>query len=126
MDFCVEDLRLEPIYMHQDSLDYGAALDDLDIRVRSRQFRGGSLTAVMSGVTIDLREATLSPAGATLSVQSALSGIDILVPRHWHVVCEVNAVWGGVSSERFPPSESQPGPRLRLTGMVVAGGLCVR
>lgn len=126
MDFCVEDLRLEPIYTDHDSFERGAALDDLDLRVRSRQFRGGSLTAVMSGVTVDLREAALSPDGATLRVQSALSGIDILVPRDWHVVCEVEAVWGGIHGERFPPPANERAPHLRVTGMVVAGGLCVR
>jgi hypothetical protein len=80
----------------------------------------------MSGVTLDLREAALSSDGATISVQSALSGIDILVPQDWDVVCDVGAIWGGVGGERFPPLSSQPRPRLRLTGMVVGGGLCVK
>lgn len=126
MDFCVEDLRLEPIYSDEDSLEHGAALDELDIRVRSRQFRGGGVTAVMSGVTVDLRQAALNPEGATLSVQSALSDIDILVPRDWHVDCEVKAVWGRVGSDRFPPPAHERGPRLRVVGMVVGGSLCVR
>jgi hypothetical protein len=126
MDFCVEDLRLEPTYSDEDSFAHGAALDDLDIRVRSRQVRGGTVTAAMSGVTVDLREAALGPDGATISVQSALSSIEILVPRDWQVVCDVEAIFGGVGGERFPPPASERGPRLRLTGMVVAGGLCVR
>jgi predicted membrane protein len=126
MDFRTEDTLAVASPSDEDSFERGAALDELSIRVRSRKFRGGRLTAVMSGVTVDLREAALSPEGATISVQSALSGIDILVPHDWDVYCDVEAVFGGVGSERFPPPANQPGPRLRLTGMVVAGGLCVR
>lgn len=126
MEFLAEAMQAERTFTDEDSFERGAAMDDLNIRVRSRRFRGGSLTAVMSGVTVDLREAALSPDGATISVQSALSGIDILVPDDWNVVCDVGAIWGGVGGERFPPPASERGPSLRLTGMVVAGGLCVR
>ena len=125
MDVLAEEPR-ELVDTDEDSFERGAALDDLDLRVRSRTFRGGSLTAVMCGVTVDLREAALSPDGATIRVQSALSGIDILVPRDWDVVCEVGTVWAGVHGERFPPPAKARGPQLRLTGMVVAGGLSVR
>ena len=116
----------ESIATDDDSFQRGTALDDLNIRVRSRKFRGGSITAVMAGVVVDLREAALSPEGATIHVQSAMSGIEVLVPRDWTVDCEVDAVYGGVDGERFTPAKGAPGPRLRLTGTVVAGGLCVR
>lgn len=117
--------RSEPFVTDADSFEHGAAFDGLKIRVRSRQFRGGRVTAVLSGVTLDLRDALLSPEGATISVQSALSGIDILVPRDWDVVCDVDAVCGGIDGNR-PSSSAGRGPRLRVTGTVVAGGLCVR
>ena len=84
------------------------------------------LRTLLSGVTVDLRDALPSPEGATLSVQSALSGIDILVPRDWEVVCDVDAVCGGIDGNREPSSPGAERPRLRVTGMVVAGGLCVR
>jgi hypothetical protein len=116
----------EPICTDQDSFERGAALDELDLRVRSRRFSVGRLTAVMSGVTLDLREATLGPDGATISVQAALSDIDILVPSDWDVVCDLGTVFARVDGRRFPPPSAQRGPRLRLTGMVVAGGVCIR
>lgn len=126
MDYRADDSRRQPISSDEDSFERGAALDDLNIRVTSHEFRGGKLTAVMCKVTIDLREAALSPDGATLSVQAALSDIDVLVPRDWAVVSDIDAVFGPVGGERFPQPSSERGSRLRLTGMVVAGGLCVR
>jgi predicted membrane protein len=116
----------EPFVTDEDSFEHGAAFDGLKIRVLSRQFRSGRVTAVLSGVTLDLRDATLSPEGATISVQSALSGIDILVPEDWEVSCDVEAVCGGIDGDRAPSSSATPRPRLRVTGTVVAGGLCVR
>ena len=126
MDFLAVATQLEPISTTEESFEHGSALDDLSICVRSPAFSGGKLTAVMSDVTIDLREATLSPEGATLSLQTALSGIDLLVPRDWDVVYELKTVFGGTFDERFPGPASEQRPRLRVTGMVVAGGVCVR
>lgn len=110
----------------EDSFERGVALDDLDIRVQSREFRSGTLTAVMGDVTVDLREAALSPEGATISVQSALSGICIVVPHDWDVDLEIEAVFSGLQGERLPPAAREQRPRLRLRGTIVAGGLCVR
>ena len=118
--------RPEPFWTDEDSFVRGAALDGLKIRVRSRQFRSGRVTAVLSGVTVDLRDAALSAEGATIDVQSALSGIDILVPHDWDVVCDVSAICGGIDPGRGPRRSAASTPRLRVTGMVVAGGLCVR
>jgi predicted membrane protein len=126
MGFLSEEVEALPICTDEESFERGSAFDDLELCVRSRAFRGGRVTAVMCGVTVDLRDAVLSPEGATISVQSAMSGIEIIVPREWDVVCDVQAVWGGVDGKRFAPAPREGAPRLRLTGMVVAGGLCVR
>lgn len=115
-----------PVYTDEDSFERGASLSGLKLCVQSQRLRSGRITAVMSGVMLDLRDAALCPEGATISVQSALSGIDILVPESWHVVCDVSSVWGGVDGSRFPDRPGAGGPRLTVKGMVVAGGLRVR
>jgi predicted membrane protein len=110
-----------------DSFERGAACGGLAIHVSSQRFRSGRVTAVFSGVTVDLREAVLAAEGATLSVQAALSSIDILVPADWRVVCEVDAVLGGVRGQRLGAAASvTTAPCLRVTGTVVASGLSVR
>jgi hypothetical protein len=127
MEFQAAGIHTIPICTDEDSFERAAALDDLILCIQSHGFRGGTLTAVMSGVTVDLRDAALSPEGATIRVQSALSGIHILVPRDWEVVCEVGMVWGEIEGERFAePPANERRPRLRVTGMVVGGGLCVK
>jgi len=121
-----DDFEPECVATVEDGFERGAALSGLWLHVCSQEFRSGRVTAVFSGVTIDLREAALSAEGATIHVQSALSGITILVPPEWHVVWDVDAICGGVGEQRRPPRSVEPRPRLRIAGMVVAGGLSVR
>jgi predicted membrane protein len=110
-----------------DSFERGAACGGLAIRACSQHFQSGRVTAVFASVTVDLRDAAIAADGATLSVQAALSSIEVLVPADWHVVCEVDAVLGGVSGRRLGRAASPTqGPCLRVTGTVVASGLSVR
>jgi hypothetical protein len=121
------DLETERVVaVVEDGFERGVALDGLWICVSSQELRSGRVTAVCAGVTLDLRRAALSPEGATIYVQSALSGIDIRVPADWEVDCDVDTVWSGVHEQRLGPMPEQTGPRLRIAGMVVAGGLSVR
>ncbi len=121
-----DDFELERIATVGDGFERGAALHGLRIRVQAQAFRSGRVTAVLSGVTLDLRDAALAPEGATIHVQSALSGIDILVPPDWDITCDVDAICSGVGERRRAPKSAEPRPRLRIAGMVVAGGLSVR
>ena len=121
-----DDFELERVATVDDGFERGAALHGLWLRVCSEELRSGRVTAVLSGVTVDLREATLSPEGATIHVQSALSGIEILVPPEWEVTWDVDAICGGLGDYRRASRSAGPRPRLRIAGMVVAGGLSVR
>lgn len=121
-----DDLPPDLLATVDDGFERGAAYHGLWISVRSQALRTGRVTAVCAGVTVDLREATLSPDGATLHVQSALSGIDVLVPPDWDVACDVDAIDSGVGEHRPARKAAERGPRLRIQGMVVAGGLSVR
>jgi hypothetical protein len=120
------EARPAPSYTDSDWFERASVLNGVKVCVLSQNFRGGRITSVLSGVTIDLREAVLAPEGATLHVQSALSGVDVLVPAEWDVVCDVDAVCAGVHGDRPPHRMTQRGPRLCVKGAVVAGGLTVR
>ncbi|HEX6764988.1 MAG TPA: LiaF domain-containing protein [Polyangiaceae bacterium] len=121
-----EEKGARSVSTDEDRFDRTATLDGLRIRVSSQKFRHGRITAMLSGVTVDLRDAALAPEGATIEVQSTLSGIDIQVPRDWDVVCDAQAVCAGIDGDHRPSRPNDKRPRLRITGSVVAGGLSVR
>jgi hypothetical protein len=93
----------------------------------SRTFAGASLTAVMGGVDLDLRQARLAPEGAVVTATAVLGGIDILVPRDWRVAVNGTPILGGIEDAR-EPQEAVPGdaPVLRIDAMAVLGGIEVR
>lgn len=121
-----DDFEAECVATVEDGFERGAALHGLWIHVQAQELRSGRVTAVLAGVTLDLREAALSPEGATIHVQAALSGIRILVPAGWDITWDIDAIWSGVSERRSAPEQQAQRPRLRIAGMVVAGGLSVR
>jgi hypothetical protein len=120
------DFEVERLATADDEFERGVALQRLWLSVRSQELRSGRVTAMLAGMTIDLREAALAPEGATIHVHGALSGIEILVPPDWEVACEVDAVFGGVGEDWEGRWSADARPRLRIVGMVVAGGLSVR
>jgi len=124
-----DEFELRRVAVVEDGFERAAALDGWWLCVQSRELRSGRLSALCAGVTVDFRHAALSLEGATLDLQSALSGVELLVPPDWEVICDVDAVFGGVRDQRRAAGPARPGrarPRLRITGMVVAGGLSVR
>ena len=121
-----DDFGPERVTMVDDGFERGSAFDGLWIHVSAQDLRTGRVTAVLSGVTVDLREAVLSPEGATLHVQSVLSGIHFLVPPDWDVACDVDAICSSLSDNRWGSRPAGRRPCLRIVGMVVAGGLSVR
>jgi predicted membrane protein len=90
----------------------------------SPRFRGGSITAVMGGCEIDLRNASLD-GEAAITVFAMWGGIEIRVPEDWTVVSRVTPVLGGVAdSTRAPQAAGRQ--RLVLRGIVVMAGVEVR
>jgi predicted membrane protein len=89
----------------------------------SSDFRGGEATAVMGGIDIDLRDATMERREAVLDVSSVMGGVKIRVPQDWTVVSRVNTIMGGYKDETRRPKEDDH--RLILKGTLLMGGLKV-
>ena len=106
-----------------DELSLFAILNGIDLKSRSRAFKGGSLLAWYGGISLDLTDAELAP-DAALSVRTLFGGIDVKTPPGWRVESGVKAVAGGVDART--PADDDPGaPVLRLEGLAVFGGVSV-
>ncbi len=121
----------------EDVVHLNAVLGGHDRIVKSNAFRGGSASAFMGGVDLDLREAQPVPEGAELQVNAMLGGVEIRVPSHWNVQLEGTPILGGfVDSRRHSaggmaggaPSGGTmgAGPVLRVKGSVFMGGVEVK
>jgi hypothetical protein len=86
--------------------------------------RKGRLECWYGGGVLDLRDATLAPEGATLTVRAIFGGGQILVPAGWPVVTSVRGL-GGVSDARSAQGRAADAPELTVEGMVFAGGFAI-
>lgn len=106
-----------------DTVNHFAIMGGHEVRSSSRQFAGGSLTAVMGGCELDLTGAGTPPDGAVLDVFTMWGGIEIRVPRDWEVISRVTPVMGAVEDNRTGEVEGGPAGRLTLRGFVLMAGI---
>jgi len=96
--------------------------EPLEFASTAKAFRGGSVICLYGGGDIDLREATLDPAGAELWVKVAFGGGRLIVPDDWDVDVQVTSIVGGVGDVRESRTRPADAPKLTLSGIVFFGG----
>jgi hypothetical protein len=106
-----------------DELALVAIRNGIELKSRSRAFRGGSLFSWFGGIALDLREVELAES-AHLDVHTAFGGIAIRVPPGWRVESNVTSLAGGVAFDAPVPEATDP-PTLRLDGFSAFGGIAV-
>jgi hypothetical protein len=93
-------------------------------RSTSGAFRGGTLDCWYGGGIVDLRDATLDPAGAHLEVKAIFGGAQVLVPDTWRVESTVAGV-GAAQDIRAKADRPVTAPLLTLSGLALFGGVGV-
>lgn len=89
-------------------------------------YEGGSLTAIMGGVEVDLRNARMVRQQAVLDCFALWGGIDVKVPPGWVVSGRVFPVMGGFEDKTTPPAPEDTTGELVITGWVTMGGIAVK
>ena len=75
-----------------------------DTRTPTDVFTGGSMTSVLGGTQLDLRQTHLAPGqSAVVDVLALMGGSVIYVPKEWRVDVQTTAIMGGVKDERRTP-----------------------
>ena len=94
---------------------------------RAASLRHGTVSVVCGGIDLDLREAVLDPAGATLELSATCGGVNLTVPREWRVLVEDRATLGGVDA-KVTPSDELPddAPLLRVEATARLGGVAIK
>jgi hypothetical protein len=107
-----------------DEIVLAAIFGPLEYRSTAQSFRGGSIECWYGGGVVDLRAATLDPAGARLTVRAVFGGGQILVPPTWRVVSHVQGI-GALSDARPAGGELGDTPSLTIDGIVAFGGFAI-
>ncbi len=108
-----------------DEVEVSAVYGSLAFRSEATAFRGGRVVCWYSGMDVDLRAATLDPAGAALEVWTLYGGTRVRVPQDWRVDSHGITVFGGASSLATPPDGGFGGAVLRIRHRTIFGGFGV-
>jgi hypothetical protein len=106
-------------------IDFVTIMDSARLASTAPAFRGGRVISWYSGVELDLRGASLHPAGAHLEVRTAFGGTRIVVAPGIPVRVSGPAVFGGKMNATDAAEPSREAPGLEITGLTVFGGLLV-
>jgi hypothetical protein len=111
----------QPVDPAADEVDLVANFSPLEFHSESGAFRGGTVTTMFGGGELDLRDAKLDPAGATLRVNALFGGGNLVVPDTWNVETRVIGI-GGVGDGRPKVERATDAPTLHLEGTAIFGG----
>ena len=98
-----------------------AIFEPIQFHSTAKTFRGGSLDCWYGGGVVDLRDATLDPAGARLEVRAIFGGAQLVVPDSWRVTTNLRGP-GGIGDARRQIERPVTAPLLVIDGLVVMGG----
>lgn len=108
-----------------DQIDLAAIFDSLDARSTAPAFRGGDVLVWYGGGRLDLRDATLDPAGALLNLRTLFGGLEVVVPPSWPVELHPRAILGGVGQARDASRIDRSKPTLVVDALSVFGGAAI-
>ena len=102
-----------------------AILGGVERRCASRDFRGGSATAIMGGCELDLRYATIGTSPVVLDTFALWGGVDVKVPRDWNVIIDGTPLLGAME-DHTTPSQAASGQTLIVKGVAIMGGVEIK
>jgi predicted membrane protein len=106
-----------------DVVDVAAILGGFERRVTTQDFRGGEVTAIMGGCSLDMRNSSIQ-GEAVINVFAFWGGVTIKCPPDWTIVLQGTPIMGGFEEKTIaPPNGSK---RLVIRGYAIMGGVEVR
>ncbi len=105
------------------NIDIVAVMSGHQSNITAQNFLGGEITAVMGGVELDLRNASIQT-DAVINVFAFWGGIVLKVPNDWTVINNGTAIMGGIENSSMPVMNSAK--RLIITGTAIMGGVEIK
>lgn len=111
---------------HEEQLSHFVIFSGLETRNQAHNFKGGSVTAIFGGASIDLRDAVLSQEGAELELSAAFGGIELRVPEDWVVVATGLPLFGGWENKAQFKTSDGARPVLKINCLALFGGVEIK
>ena len=103
-----------------------AVLSGHDIRVDNQEFTGAELTAILGGISANLKNAIIKE-NVTIQASTIMGGIDIVLPSYVKVVIDCTPILGEVENlVTTPLGADENTPTVFIKATCVMGGIDIR
>ena len=109
-------------YSSEDFIDSTSIFGGVHKKIVSKTFKCGDIVTIMGGTEIDLTQADFTGM-IRLDVTQIMGGTKIIVPSHWEVRSEVNAIFAGFEDKRQQPAVVNLEKILIIDGTSIFGGI---
>ncbi len=108
----------------QDSIDEFLLFSSGTKKYKSQNFKGGKITALLSGGEIDLTGCKLAGNNYILDILVIFGGVEIFVPKGWNVIVKTTSIFGGFDDSRKLTQENttDENKTIVIKGFVMFGG----
>lgn len=113
-----------PSISDEDTTDLFAALAGIDTKVTSHGYKGGKASAILGGISIDLRKADIKNT-AQLDLFTFWGGIELKVPETWQVNVSGTPLMGGWDNKADKP-DNKKAPVLNVNATCIMGGVDIK
>ncbi len=107
-----------------DFINISAILGGGEYMFTNKKLKGGTVSAIMGGCDIDLRNADMEEDSMVLETAAIMGGIDVRVPGHWQVVMQGTPILGGMDNKAASPEN--PAKRLFVRGSAIMGAVEIK
>ena len=107
-----------------DSINTSAVWSTVHKRINSTDFKGGSVTAVMGSLKLDMRETIVHQNHTPLEITAVMGQVTLRVPPEWDVTIDNNTTnKGKIEDKRKQHHVAGPSVGITITGTVIMGSL---
>lgn len=110
--------------IEKDQLSLLAILGGNEARSTSSDLKGGEITAILGGVTLDLRDAKIESKPIKLNLLTILGGVDLKIPGGWNIKNNVSPILGGIEDKRRAIETSKE-VDVVIEGILLLGGVTI-
>ncbi len=105
--------------------NYNAILSGVDTKNTSSNFEGASVSAIMGGVDLDLRDAIVTH-DVTVYVTAIMGGIDIYAPQNVKIAINKTDILGGTDCKAYTMPHESEAPVVTFVCTTIMGGIEIK
>lgn len=108
----------------KDYLDFTANLSGGKFIVKSKELKGGKLSAVMGECNVNLRDADFQEETLVLDISAIMGAVIIMVPENWEIVIQGSPFMGAIEDKtKHSSTNDLPKKKLFINGTAMMGSI---